>query len=344
MAASTVMKTYNPAYVPPPFGLRNTGNVCWLSSLLQAIVSAPQIVETTLAHRDYLSRTRTGRAFYDFVRTAVPAGRPPESAPFAPEAEITSHTAKVHAALLADLGRRPATRFGNSQECAAEGLGHLLDMMDAPDGGENPIARLFYHRYECSVYCGSCKAKVSQMKDVAVQIRCFDYDTLPAPPACPAEFGKYLRHKLTRLEDYHCEKCKTTGGSLRQYVLKMIPEVIVVIFNLFDNKRRVPRYFPQRIPFPGIPRPDLSPEENRLVYLQVGQIEHFGSTKGDTTSPGPGGGRSTSTTTRGSAARTWGRTPTCLWLSTPWSATRRPPKPSAKNNGSACFLPGPLSR
>jgi ubiquitin C-terminal hydrolase len=208
----------------------------------------------------------------------------------------------VLAALVGDLRRRrPAFRYGPSQESASEGLVLLLDMMDDPDpkpvGGaavepvgdandestdvnvtvtyeENPIARLFYHRYEARVFCMKCKDCVSQMMDVAVQFNLFNYDTLTKKPESPAEFREILRSQTSYLEDYKCEKCGQREGGFRHYRLRMIPEVLVCVFNLYNDRQgRRSRYFPTRVPFPGV-------GNTQHIFREVAQVEQSGSLNG----------------------------------------------------------------
>lgn len=288
--ASDDLEAYDATIVPGSFGLSNTGAICHLNSLLQALVGCSAVVRTAMANRDYLSRTRTGGAFYDFIYTAVPKARLSDSTLFGPPRPVESCSAAVLQAMVLDLRRRrPNFLYGPSQESASEGLVLLLDMIDDPeprpvgtadnnDGEgdvvleENPIARLFYHRYEARVFCKKCEGCVSQMMDVAVQFNLFNYDTLPKKPETPAEFREMLRSQTSYLEDYRCEKCGEQAGGFRHYRLRMIPEVLVCVFNLYNATRR-PRYFPTRIPFPGL-------DNTQHIFREVAQVEQSGSLAG----------------------------------------------------------------
>lgn len=295
MAAPVEPEVYDPAFVPARGeGLHNTGVICHANGLLQGLISCSAVVQAVLGNRDYLSRTPTGRAFYDFVYTAVEAARPAGSAPFsAGPLAYAQCSAMVLAALVSDLrARRPQTRYGPNQESASEGLVLLLDMMDDPDPApvgvevdektgaetvvyeENPISRLFYHRYEARVFCKKCETCVSEELDLSVQFNLFQYDTLQKQPRTPAEFGEMLLSHVSSLEGYRCEKCGERAGGLRHYRLRMIPEVLVCVFNLYDDQRaRAARYFPTRVPFPGL-------GGAQMIYRQVAQVEQFGSRAG----------------------------------------------------------------
>lgn len=293
------LEAYDLAYVPQGYGLNNTGLICHINALLQAIASNSVVVRATLANRNYLERTTTGQAFFDYIWTAVPAGRPYDSAPFGGEAPIDAQSAKVLSALTDDLrARRPDFQYGPSQESASEGLVLLLDMMDDPEPSplidsrtgdpcvakngeeeeilyeENPISRLFYHRYEAVIYCKKCKGSGSaELEDVAVQFNLFHYDAQKNKPSLPAEFGELIRSHVSHLEDYKCEKCGEVAGAYRHYRLRMIPEVLVCLFNLYNGRTRATRYFPERIPFPGA-------DGGQLIYRLTAQVEQFGNRAG----------------------------------------------------------------
>lgn len=286
-------ETYDPGFVPQRFGLNNTGVICHLNSLLQGIVGCSAVVRAAAANRDYLGKTATGRAFYDFIWEAVPASRLAGSGPFTAGVALENRSPGVLHALVADLrARRPHFRYGPSQESASEGLVLLLDMIDDPSPEpvgvgvdektgaetlvyeENPIARLFYHRYQAVVYCKDCKKSVSEEPDVAVQFNLFHFDGLKKKPRTPAEFGEMLRSQVSFLEDYRCEECGKKAGGFRHYLLRMVPEVLVTLFNLYrDRRAQTIRYVPTRIPFPGL-------RGTQLIYRQVAQVEHFGSCAG----------------------------------------------------------------
>ena len=311
---SAKLEVYDSALVPEPFGLYNTGVICHFNALLQALVGCSSVVRAALRHRGYLARTRTGRAFHDFFWAAAPGGRPPGSDPFEAGVEQGFRSARLLAALVADLrARRPTFHYGPSQESASEGLVLLLDMLDAParrgsPPEENPIARLFYHRYVATVYCLECRAAVSEELDVAVQFNLFHFDSLPRPPATPEEFGDLIRGHVSPLEGYLCERCGARGRGIRRYRLRMVPEVLVCLFNLYGGAGRAPRggaaapcrhtrgtassircstssrssgaaargagrYFPARFPLPGA-------GGGALWYRWIAQIEHGGSLLG----------------------------------------------------------------
>jgi uncharacterized UBP type Zn finger protein len=275
------MESYEAGVIPRPYGLGNTGTICHFNALLQGLASCSAVVRAALSNRRYLSKTATGQALYDHFAATAPEvaaslGGGAGAERFGGEgAGLAGSSSVLLQALVRDLRqRRPGFRFGPRQESASEGLVLLLDMLDDPAGEENPIARAFYHRYEAQVYCAACKAGVSREQDVAVQFNLFHYDGLPQPPRTPAAFSEMLLAQLSNLDGYRCESCGDRGGGYRHYCLRMIPEVLVCLFNLYDDRRpRRVRYYPSRLHFPGR-------GGARLAYRQVAQIEHYGQRSG----------------------------------------------------------------
>lgn len=256
------MEEYDKKYVPIKFGLNNTGVICHLNSLLQGIASCPAVIKTTLSNYDYLSRTITGKAFYEFI-SKLHDGSP----------SVGNYSIIVLKALITDLRkRRPHFQYGPGQESASEGLVLLLDMMDVPhEKNNNPISHLFYHRYQAIIYCRDCEKSVSKELDVAVQFNMFYLDTLKTKPQTPEEFTKLLLTQASILEDYRCDDCKVKNKGIRYYILRMIPEVLVILFNIYHKK--INHYIPDHIEFP-------SKNKTTLNYRRVSQIEHFGSRGG----------------------------------------------------------------
>ena len=277
------LEEYDQRYAPEPYGLNNVGSLCYFNSLLQAIAGNTCVVKAALANRDYLARTRTGQAFYDFVWTSVPKMRPPNAKTFSTNIATSNLSYLVYKALVADLRiKRPDfASFGTSQESASECLVHLLDMMDAPptknsvtgetEYAKNPISYLFYHRNVTRTWCKTCAKYVSEpRRDSAVHFALFHYDRLVAKPQSSAKFGEIIRQHISPLEGYKCEECGQ-DNSIRVYRVEMIPEVIVCMFNVYTQ--RVLRYYPVTIPFKGL-------NGTRMMYRQTAQIEHFGSVGG----------------------------------------------------------------
>jgi len=299
--AGVIPEKFDAALLPAPFGLNNTGSICFFNALLQALASQTSFVKTVLERRGYMSRTRTGAALLAFVEAF--AGPPP------PEG-VADHSRRVLAALMEDLARRrPHVRFGATQESASEAIVHLLDMLEAePEGGadgggapraetvafeaqhptdpkeslsfatsvQSPLTRLFLHRFRCDMWCTECRKCVSVRTDTSTQFNMFHLDegagALRSNPSTPSAFVQALRRHLTLVDDYSCDNCKKKCKAYRVYRLTMVPETIVCLFNIYGTRPSY-RYVPLEISFD-------SADGGGLDYALTATIEHSGSLHG----------------------------------------------------------------
>ncbi len=286
---NSAMDPYDRTLVPAPFGLNNTGAICYLNSFLQVLAGCSSFTRAVLQNKEYLRQTRTGTAVLNFVESYASQG---------PVPGIEYESAHVLGALQTDLrARRPNVRFGAGQESASEALVHLLDMMEppktlgghgasgkppaSPDGlpvesSESPITRLFLHRFRCDTHCRQCRGVVSRVTDYAVNFNLFHIDGLREPPVTVAKFSDAIRLQISTVEGYSCESCAAGQGNAvrstgyRVYNLTMIPEIVFCMFNIYAGYgpvRRL-RYFPDRLEIPA------SQKGMKHVFRLVGQIEH----------------------------------------------------------------------
>jgi len=295
------MDTYDRTLVPPPFGLANTGTICYLNSYLQMLAGCSSFTRAVLRNEGYLGRTGTGRAVLDFVRAYCP---PVQGAGGVPQprlaADIPAHSARILGALARDLAaRRPGVQFGGGQESASELFIFLLDMMEPPEAAEateglrpgegppakapghlvasveSPITSLFLHRFRCDLHCRQCRGVVSSETDHAVIFNLFHLDQMRVPPATVADFSKAIRLQVSETDGYHCPTCRAPTKAFRVYTLTMVPEVVICAFNLYTGyggSRRA-RYFPESVEFPAV-------GGGSLAFRLVGQVEHAGSLGG----------------------------------------------------------------
>ncbi len=274
------LEAYDEKLTPARFGLNNTGVICHFNALLQALTSNTAVIRAVLANREYMSKTATGQALHDFIWQAAPIARLAGSGLFSMSRPVEFMSSRVLQALVYDLRRRrPRTRFGGGQESASEGLVLLLDMLDDPnapttliDGvphaDPNPVARLFYHRYNARVVCRDCRKVVSEQQlDSAVQVNMFGVQHMS--PADPAEFGRRIAANTCDLEGYSCPSCNVKTSAMRHCSLEMVPEVLVCVFNVYGPERKA-NHFPEAVEFRG--------RGGRPVrFRQTAQVEHTGS-------------------------------------------------------------------
>jgi len=270
-------------YVSGPFGLSNYGNNCYANAIIQALVSCPTVVKTVLENNDYMKKTPVGQALYDFMHAAYHRNAAAEPRPSAPYTSVDG----AATALKQTLAKHIPKFDNNSQQCAGEMFEALLNATDVDtslvrNGAQktNPLTFLFYHRIATTNYCSTCKTKTTVTGSVHETIRrMFYYDRLKNKPKTPKEFCEILRCEYSRLEGYRCDKCdEKTRDGLRVDIMEMIPEILVCMFNGYDDQRtnltnKAQRYYPAELYFAG-------KNNTLLVYRLYSQVEHSGGNKG----------------------------------------------------------------
>lgn len=274
------MDTYDEALVPAPFGMINTGSICYFNSVLQMMIGCTAFTKAVLANKEYMLKTPTGTEIFSLVSTYIAPMTPPL------QLQLRVHSAKVLIALVRDLStRRPSVVFGRGQESASEAISHILDMIEPSNISRHPITDIFQHRIRCTVTCAKCSAVVSTSTDTGITMNQFD-------DARSTDFTTAIQVQTTTVTDFRCPKCacpkcgntddesvlcskcaapRVLGTVVREYRLAMVPEVIICMFNIY-GVRKINK-FPQEFSLPHV-------SGSNMVYQIVGQVEHSGSLHG----------------------------------------------------------------
>jgi ubiquitin C-terminal hydrolase len=282
------MQKYNDALIPIPFGLMNNGVVCYFNSFLQTLCSCSSFTSTVLENKEYLLKTTTGEAIYNYVnkyilKCEIKIAVDESTNTASTDTEIAFSTVEILRALKSDLReRRPKIHFGNGQESAHEVFVLLLDMMEPVDSEtenypllssiNSPITKLFLHKCEWNLYCISCKNSISKKIDYGVIFDMHHID-MQKHTNTPADFSKLIKQHISSVEGYKCPTC--SGESIcRIYNLKRIPEIVFCSFNIYYQENRKIRYFPPYLEF------KTNSEGDKYIFKLISQIEHSGSLHG----------------------------------------------------------------
>lgn len=252
---------YDSEYVPDPFGLQNTGVICWCNSILQVLLSCSALNKTILDCEAELEENEFAREYIRLLKAIVPNS--PDADPIDP-AKFSAASINVLTGFVKQLKIKGLTfRIGSSQECADEAFTLFIDMFDHPK-----ISKLFSNVYELTIKCKSCSKTVSQIRDQSFKINLFSEKKLQTQE----QFCTFIRIHPSELEYYKCEHCNTVmTNSYRLERLKMLREIVVITFNKYHSK--VDRWFPGDLEF-------MAKNGGSLKYKLIGQIEHGGTMHG----------------------------------------------------------------
>lgn len=252
---------YDREYVPDPFGLNNTGVICWLNSILQVLLSCSSLNKVLIECEAEFESNEFAKEYIRLLKAIVP--NRPEDEPIDP-AKFGTASANILRGFVKQLRlKAPSFRIGSSQECADEAFTLIIDLFD-----HSKVSKLFSNVYELSITCKNCGDIVSSTRDKTYKINLFCQKKLDTVDS----FCQYIRVHPSELEYYKCDKCKKTmPKAYRIEKLKMLREIVVITFNKFHSKDN--RWFPSELSF-------NAKGGGKLRYKQIGQVEHGGTMSG----------------------------------------------------------------
>lgn len=253
---------YDSTFVPTKFGMNNTGAICWCNSIIQLMLGLPSMNRVILECEEELRDNMFAREYIKLLKNILPNS--PEFPPIN-TAQLAGSSAAILAAFMHQLRVRDfKLNMGFNQECVDEAFTLFIDMF-----GCTRLERLFSNVYELGVTCTGCKKKVSAVRDKSYRIQLFTSVKL----ADPETFCSFLKIHPSECDYFKCEGIDGCGTIMTKFFraerLKMLREIVVIIFNKFQTKDN--RWFPQELRFRAKEhKPDL-------VYHLCGKIEHSGN-------------------------------------------------------------------
>ena len=255
----TQLILYNKDKLLDPFGLINTGVICYMNSLLQALVSCTAFNQVILENEEYMHKTKIGTVLFEFITCATK--NPKDTGVF---------SQKVVSTLVEELKvRHPNIVYGHGQECASEGLSLLLELLNGPEiplndsTSSNPVSKLFCSKYRKVVVCEKCNHK-NESIEYRNQHIIYKYD----------DIAKDILISMNTLSDYKCDKCSELGSCKEIVAITRIPEILVITdavilaCRLFHQPTTI-NLTPPGFTFEGISGP--------IKYYKVAQVEQSGS-------------------------------------------------------------------
>jgi ubiquitin carboxyl-terminal hydrolase 2/21 len=196
--------------IPKPFGLQNTGSICYFNSLLQILATCTSIQQVI-----FLDKNEVEANFNMFIQ----------------QVKNNNVDDEISSMLIQSL-HKLYPQFGNGQESASEAFTLLLNIINNP-----MLTKLFLNRFKYTVSCLSCNNSTDELADHALTINLFHTTELDI---------QNLIYQKILLDDYVCEKC-SKKNSIRKCRLTMLSEIIFITFNIYHNK--IKHEFPDILDF-----------------------------------------------------------------------------------------------
>jgi len=223
---------YDERYVGKVMGLENPGvAMCYFNSMIQALLSCSSFNEAMLREN---IKSEFILEYLKILKGSRSAKR-----------------------LLELLVRKNNMLVFGQQDDMHLGLGVFLDCLPAR------VQNMFKVKHRSYIECRNCKKKheVAAPHETAIIVDMVN---------TKEEMENVILGQNEILNDYKCEKCKSTG-LIKKYSIARLSEILVVILN---KTRPGIKYFSPTLDFYS------APLERNLHYKVIAQVEHLGSTSG----------------------------------------------------------------
>lgn len=242
--------TYDTDYVPPAFPLGNPGALCWFNSLLQTMLGMSALNRAILEAADDLHDNVFAREYIRILNVALAGDG----------ASLAGASSTLLQAMIDQARReRIPLSLGNGQECADEGFVKFVELLKCPH-----VEKLFDSVYELNITCTSCKKVASSVRDRSSRIQMFSQ----VPITTQDLFARYLRAHPSECSYYKCDCGHTMANFQRVEKLKMLREIMVIVFDKFVAKSN--KWFPETLSF-------RNTSGGQTQYKLIGKIEHSGT-------------------------------------------------------------------
>ena len=243
-----------------PFGLYNNSIICYFNSLLQALYGCTSITEYLLNNKVIFKNNTFVKLYINIIEQYI-AGETNEN-------QIDKNNLMLFNEFL-QLLKNKNIKFGYNQEDAGELLILLLDIIN-----DKHIYNLFYHKYNCDIYCKKCKNMININNDISIQFE-IDNKTMNENflsykiDSHLHNMNKFLRNNYCDLDLYTCNNCNLSNYNIKINRLILVPTIIVINFNKYLNKLDI--NYPNELYFIN------KPINKKYYYKLVSTIHHSGN-------------------------------------------------------------------
>jgi ubiquitin C-terminal hydrolase len=233
-------------------GFINIGAICWFNSMLQLIISSKYIIKSILDDEE--EQNNLLKEFQIFLRN------------YTSNNLSQNDSVKLLRIFLLEVKEKHPSSVLNSlaQQSASEGMTFFLDMLNSKH-----LNKILTHVTKESIVCKQTKEIISSKKNINNQFMLFDTNDLIKRGLPDA-----LLCSQDNLEEDFIPEDHTKDANKqykRVYILKYIPEVIIISLNKYIQKNNV--VLPDSFKIPHINGSDM-------VYIKKAEVDHLGSLGG----------------------------------------------------------------
>jgi len=246
-----ILQPYDTNYSLPPFGLQNSGVLCYLNTCIQSLYSLPVFNKMICddKYQDNILVVELKNLYKDvkkFKDTKI--------------YNLHFYLKSIDQTRIID-GR---------QNDSFEIFKFILELLPVD------FYNIFYLKYHLIIQCSNCKkiTNTTIQNELTVNLsmkitpngKVLDNDK---------DINDYIKCNMNILEDYICEMCSKKNTSTQYYKIGNIPNCIIISYhdnhnNLLKNCRKETRYFPSVLYF-------TTKNNSNVCYEPASVVKHFGS-------------------------------------------------------------------
>ena len=230
-------------------GFTNIGAICWFNSMLQLLISSKYIIKSILDD----NKENKNKLLIEFQNFLIC---------YTSNSLTQNNSIKLLHVFLHEVKEKHPKSVLNylTQQSASEGMTFFLDMLNSKS-----LNNILTHITEESIICKQTKEVISSKKNVNNQFMLFNTNDLikrglPDTILCSQDNLE---------EDFVPENYKKDINKQykRVYILKYIPEVIIISLNKYIQKNNI--ILPEVFKIPHVNGSDM-------IYNKKAEIDHLG--------------------------------------------------------------------
>lgn len=239
-----------------PFGLYNSGIICYFNSAFQCLFSCSSFV-------DYVMNSPYNNDMLESIKILLDKHKGDENNKSLDLGLFNLFMSKIK------RKNKEHSNFGFNHEDVCELLTLLLEVIN-----DDYVSSLFLHKYKCNLFCLDCRKSKEVKEDIgfifSVSIRDVNHNFIKSNiQSTESNLTKYIRNNYSHCSGVNCGHCGS-DKIIKTNRLLNVPTIILISFDKYESKYLY--NYPSSINFINSVK-----EKNKHMFSIVSTIHHNGN-------------------------------------------------------------------